>query len=335
MSEEQDKSYRQFFSFPRMVEDLIRLFVGRKWRRLLDFDTLEKVSERDVSPELIRREKDLLWRLKIRGRNGEDAGWFFVYLHLEFQTRPDQFMAIRVGSYRFLLWEDLIRRKAFTPSGKLPPVLSVVLYTGEEPWLGATAAYDLVEPLPGLSKPADLLSFRLLDLRRISAAELEGVSSPVAALFRLEQCKAAEDFLPVSSDLVAMVSGREDQGLEAAFVVCINEVIFRRLTPSGSKRPRISQLVEVPSMLEQRIIRWTQDWERQGWKKGRKEGLREGRKKGLREGEAEVVLRQMESKHGPLPARAMERVRSADAEQLLVWAERILTAGSLNEIFAD
>jgi hypothetical protein len=31
----------------------------------------------------------------------------------------------------------------------------------------------------------------------------------------------------------------------------------------------------------------------------------------------------------------MERVRSADAEQLLVWAERILTAGSLNEIFAD
>jgi hypothetical protein len=249
--------------------------------------------------------------------------------------RPDQFMAIRVGSYRFLLWEDLIRRKAFTPSGKLPPVLSVVLYTGEEPWLGATAAYDLVEPLPGLSKPADLLSFRLLDLRRISAAELEGVSSPVAALFRLEQCKAAEDFLPVSSDLVAMVSGREDQGLEAAFVVFINEVIFRRLTPVGSKRPRISQLVEVPSMLEQRIIRWTQDWERQGWKKGRKEGLREGRKKGLREGEAEVVLRLMESKHGPLPAWAMERLRSADAEQLLVWAERILTAGSLNEIFAD
>jgi hypothetical protein len=30
-------------------------------------------------------------------------------------------------------------------------VLSVVLYTGEEPWLGTTAAYDLVEPLPGLS----------------------------------------------------------------------------------------------------------------------------------------------------------------------------------------
>ncbi|HEX9737042.1 MAG TPA: DUF4351 domain-containing protein, partial [Thermoanaerobaculia bacterium] len=152
-----------------------------------------------------------------------------------------------------------------------------------------------------------------------------------------------------------MVSGREDQGLEAAFVVFINEVIFRRLTPVGSKRPRISQLVEVPSMLEQRIIRWTEDWERQGWRKGlregrkkglnegrekglregRQEGLREGKQEGLREGEAEVVLRQMESKHGPLPARAMERVRSADAEQLLVWAERILTAGSLNEIFAD
>jgi len=227
----------------------------------------------------------------------------------------------------------------------------VVLYNGEEPWKGPTAAYDLVEPLPGLSKPADLLSFRLLDLRRISAAEIEGLASPVAALFRLEQCKAAADFLPVSSDLAAMVSGREDQGLEAAFVVFINEVVFRRLTPSGSKRPRIRRLVEVPSMLEQRIVRWTQDWERQGWQKGRKEGLREGRKKGLREGEqkglregkreglregeAEVVLRLMERKHGPLPAWANERVRSADAERLLVWAERILTAESLDEIFAD
>jgi hypothetical protein len=29
-----------------MVEDLIRLFVGKKWRRRLDFATLEKVSER-------------------------------------------------------------------------------------------------------------------------------------------------------------------------------------------------------------------------------------------------------------------------------------------------
>jgi hypothetical protein len=343
MSEEQDKSYRQFFSFPRMVEDLIRLFVGKKWCRRLDFATLEKVSERDVSPELIRREKDLLWRLKIRGRNGKDAGWFYVYLHLEFQTRPDPFMAIRAGTYRFLLWEDLIRRKAFTPSGMLPPVLSVVVYNGEEPWLGPTAAFDLVEPLPGLAKPADLLSFRLLDLRRIPAAELDGVASPVAALFRLEQCKAAAELYPVSSDLAAMVSGRDDHGLEDAFVVFINEVILRRLMPPGSRPPRIGRLVEVPSMLEQRIDRWTQAWERQGWQKGheegRKKGLSEGRKKGkqegLREGEAEVVLRLLERKLGPLPAWAKERVRSADAERLLVWAERILTAGSLNDVFVD
>ena len=84
-------------------------------------------------------------------------------------------------------------------------------------------------------------------------------------------------------------------------------------------------------MLEQRIVRWTQDWERQGWKKGRKEGLSEGRQKG----EAEVVLRQLERKHGPLPAWAKERVRAADAERLLVWAERVLTAEGLDEIFAD
>ncbi len=64
MAEDQDKGYRLLFSFPRMVEDLIRLFVGGKWVKRLDFSTLQKVSERDVSAELVRREKDLLtsWR---------------------------------------------------------------------------------------------------------------------------------------------------------------------------------------------------------------------------------------------------------------------------------
>ena len=47
------------------------------------------------------------------------------------------------------------------------------------------------------------------------------------------------------------------------------------------------------------------------------------------------MLRLMERKHGPLPAWAKERVRSADAEQLLVWADRILMAEGLDEIFAD
>jgi predicted transposase/invertase (TIGR01784 family) len=51
------------------------------------------------------------------------------------------------------------------------------------------------------------------------------------------------------------------------------------------------------------------------------------------EGEATVVLRQMERKFRPLPESARQRVASADADTLLIWAERILDANSLDEVW--
>ncbi len=134
MAEKHDKSYRLLFSHPEMVEDLIRQFVGGKWIKWLDFTTLEKVSERDLSLELIRREKDLLWRLRWNDPRTGAGGWFFVYLHLEFQSTTNRFMALRVATHKLLLWEDLLRLGILTSNDLLPPILSLVLYTGKVPW---------------------------------------------------------------------------------------------------------------------------------------------------------------------------------------------------------
>jgi hypothetical protein len=67
---------------------------------------------------------------------------------------------------------------------------------------------------------------------------------------------------------------------------------------------------------------------------GLRRGLDQGRKEGRQEGEATVLLRQIELKFGPPDAASRNRVESADAETLLRWSERILTAGSLEELFA-
>ncbi|MFM8333692.1 MAG: DUF2887 domain-containing protein [Candidatus Methylumidiphilus sp.] len=66
---------------------------------------------------------------------------------------------------------------------------------------------------------------------------------------------------------------------------------------------------------------------------GRVEGMQEGHVKGRVEGEAAVLLRQLERKFRPLPESARQRIASADAETLLLWAERVLDAGSLEDIW--
>jgi hypothetical protein len=67
------------------------------------------------------------------------------------------------------------------------------------------------------------------------------------------------------------------------------------------------------------------EW-RDGWRD-------EGRAEGEVKGEAKMLVRLAETKYGALPGWALHRIESADANQLLVWGERILTAKSLEEIF--
>ncbi len=59
-----------------------------------------------------------------------------------------------------------------------------------------------------------------------------------------------------------------------------------------------------------------------------------GIEKGVVEGEAAVLLRLMDRKYGPKALAAYrERVEQADAQILLEWAERVLTAETIDEVF--
>jgi len=51
-----DNSYKQFFSYPQMVADLLRDFVPNLEVDKLDFNTLEKVSGSYISDDLRDRE---------------------------------------------------------------------------------------------------------------------------------------------------------------------------------------------------------------------------------------------------------------------------------------
>ena len=84
-------------------------------------------------------------------------------------------------------------------------------------------------------------------------------------------------------------------------------------------------------MLAESIDRWNREIREQG----RQEGLEEARQERLQEGEARMLLRQLRLKFGALAPEIEEQVRSADADRLLVWGERILTAESLEDIFLD
>lgn len=56
--------------------------------------------------------------------------------------------------------------------------------------------------------------------------------------------------------------------------------------------------------------------------------------RGFARGEAALLLKQLRLRFGPLPGELVARVRSAEVSLLDRWAERILSAIDLDEVFA-
>ncbi|WP_437811586.1 DUF4351 domain-containing protein [Sorangium sp. So ce1078] len=72
---------------------------------------------------------------------------------------------------------------------------------------------------------------------------------------------------------------------------------------------------------------------RAGLDEGRRAGLDEGRRAGLDEGQRAVLLRQLRARFGEVPESRREQILAASGERLAVWAERILAARTLDELF--
>lgn len=101
-----DSNYKQIFSHPEMIIDLLQGFVREEWTSQIDFSTLEKVNNSYVSEELLQREDDIIWRVKT------EESWLYIYLLIEFQSTNDPWMALRIMVYTGLLYQDLIKSGA-------------------------------------------------------------------------------------------------------------------------------------------------------------------------------------------------------------------------------
>lgn len=258
-----DHSYKLMFSHKQMVRDLLTGFVKEAWVEQLDFDQMEQVSGSYITDELRDREDDMIWRVWWRDR------WLYVYVLLEFQSSVDKFMAVRIMSYLGLLYQDLIRQGAFTPSGKLPPVLPIVLYNGEKRWTAAQNVASLVESVPGgLERYRPELSYLLIDEGAIVDAPdwSDEMRNIVAAIFRIEKHRDENDVSEAMGHLAEWLSGSEQASLRRAIIIWFYRVFLPNRAPE-LEFPEVSDftnLHEVHDMLAERIKKWPELWEERG-----------------------------------------------------------------------
>jgi predicted transposase YdaD len=308
-----DLSYRLFFGHRRMIRDLLREIVGERWVERIDFDSGERVNASFVSSKHENRESDIIW--KFRRRDGEDP--VYVYILLEFQSRPDPSMPVRLMGYESLFYQSLMAGQPAVGWKKLPLVIPVVIYNGWEPWTVPTDLGSLIgdlDPSAEIYRPQ--LRYRLVDEGAYPREDLAALNSPVADLFRIEKSRDWSDVRGSVHRLRQSIPPAETS-LRQAFETWLQKVILPRFGMPQEEVSATLTLEELETMLAESIDRWN----------------REIREEGRQEGEARVLLRLLRLKFGSLDPEIEERVRSADADHLLGWSERILTAENLQDVF--
>jgi hypothetical protein len=276
--------------------------------------TITPVREEQLQEVLGSRYHRLDVPLKVEWPDGRRAAVLFV---MEDETEPRRFSIHRLAHYCLDLSELL-------KTTRVVPVV-VFLRRGDFP-------RDLF-----LGNDADIyLSFRFVycELARLPAEHYLDSGNIVARLNLPNMRHPREQRLKVYARAVeGLVDLEPDWNKQRKYIDFIDAYADLDEDEIARYRAEFIDNSGDKAMGLAAILR--EEGRQQGKQEGRQEGKQEGRQEGRQEGEAALLLRLMERRFGPLNPNLRERVRTADADTLLVWGERLLTAATPAEILGD
>ena len=302
--------FMEFF-FPSAHEDI-------DWSQgygLLDKE-LKKVV-RDA--ELGRRLVDKL--VKVHLKAGAEQ---WVLVHIEVQGQEDEDLAERMYVYNYRLYDRYRRRVASL----------CVLADEDADWRPDRFGYALW----GCEVAIRFPSVKLIDYgSRWEKLEESGSPFAIVVMAHLKAMGTRTDAeeryywkLRLIRSLYTRGYGRDD------ILELFRFIDWIMVLPEAMEE---SLSIDIERLEKERKMPYVTSIERIGMKKGEQKGLRKGLEKGLEKGQqqgmAGLLKRLLVKRFGSLPDWAVERLSSAAPEQLECWAERVLQAKDLDEVFSD
>ena len=311
-----DTYFRESFGRCEIAKDFLRVYLPQEVLTEVDLDSLEISKDTYVSSDLRAIYSDLVYRVRWRGQP------LPVYVLFEHKSRPEHWTQLQL--LRYFAAEGDAYRKQHPRARLLPPVMPLVVYHGKRRWRVPRNFHDLISPLsPALAPYIPSFTYVLVDLSPQSDPEVKG-----KVLTRLVQLAMRGIFsgAPVErlTELFALVALIEDRttAMEVLESLLRYYVQGTRRVDEPTAYALLQQHSDGDSTMQTFIERYIEQ--------GKQTGMELGLARGRQEGQAVVLLRQIERKFGPPSEAVRERIAGADAETILQWSDRILTAESLD-----
>ena len=318
-----DALFTAVFGKPEHAAGALRSVLPAAVAETLDWSTLAPCSGNFVDDLLRKRYGDVLFSIAWRG--GGDA---LLYLLFEHQSTSDRWMAFRLLRYLVRIWERWLDENPEAEA--LPVVIPVVLYHDTKTWTAPVTFEELFE-IPDAVRSAlgpHLVRFSYLidDLSLVPDDHLRGRA--MTALARLvtvcfkharthtDIFKLLADWADVVRDVLRAPNGTEALAIVVRYIYLVNEYVDRE-TLQVFLADMVPDAKDAIMTAGERLIE-------------------QGVQQGVQQGKCELLLHQLRRRFGDqITAETELRVVKASAEQLLLWSDRILTAATLRELFAD
>jgi predicted transposase/invertase (TIGR01784 family) len=264
-----DTGYKELFSYPELVQQLIEGFFPPEIAERMDFSTLKMHSGHYITPLFEEKIEDLVWSVHIEHEGQTQP--VYLYILMEFQSSDDKRMALRFMHYVAAFYSQLIKQQKIKPADPLPPVFPIVLYNGNARWQAPTQMRDLIHTVPRFLHPYQpQLHYYLVDEGAYSEDELDARHTPVSGVFYLENAKDKTQILRAVDKVVDSLQNHPDKARLDKVITRWFKRYLQRMNAQITL-DTLNSLTEEKGMLAHNIEQWIEQERNEGKLEGKLE----------------------------------------------------------------
>ena len=261
---------------------------------------------------------------KVETINGQTA---FLYILIEHKSTPDDKVGWQLLKY---MVEILKEWEKENPHWKrLPAIVPFVFYHGAAEWKIPNEFLHLIDTEEGWEPYLLNFRFPVMDLGKIPDQQLSEDRRLHVRLLVMKYATREEEQAAIKEKLIEALKSAPE---ELRTVLYYLAQTYTRYDEETIKE--IIQKVQ-PEEFDTMMSQFARDITKTARQEAFQEGMQQGMERGMQEGEATLLVRQLSRRFHPLPNEITERIYAADPNAIGMWADRILDARSLDEVFVE
>jgi predicted transposase/invertase (TIGR01784 family) len=307
-----DAFFKKHFGNKKIAQNFLENYLPSEITKVLDLNYLTKEDKSYVDEDLKESHSDMLYKTRINGKDG------YIYILFEHKSYNDPRVLLQLLKYILRIWEE----KYNTKTNKLPIIIPLVIYNGENKWNIETKLINLIEgieELPEIMKQyIPTYQYEIYDFSPEEKLGIVGLANLKAILqtTRVARVRTGEKFDEELRRAFEFLVGIKDKKtFNELFESCMLYLMYTRDDINIEKVKEVAKKV----MDERGELIMTIA------EKLKNEGMEKGIEKGKLEGEKDFAIRILSKRFGnQLTEEIKEKIRKANEKSIDYIGDNLL-----------